>query len=117
METIFLKTETRNTHSYHIFRLIPTGKRDQKYPNKNIALANLSIYYTWENIKSVDNSNEYKISAPPWSNTFSLHEGTYSISDIQNYFEYIIEKHKTIADNPTMQIHVKKSLKIVLFSK
>ena len=78
-------------------------------------MANLSIYYTWKNIKSAYNNNEYKISPAPWNNNFFLPNGSYSISDIQHYFEYIIEKHKTIADNPDMQIHVKKNQKLYCF--
>ena len=78
-------------------------------------MANLSIYYTWKNIKSAYNNNEYKISAPPWNDKIFLPDESYSISYIQHYFEYIIEKYKTIADNPTMQIHVQKNRKLYCF--
>ena len=67
---------------------------------KNIALANLSIYYTWKNIKSEYNNNKFKISTPTWNDEFNLPDGSYSDPDIQDYFEYIIKKHETIADNP-----------------
>ena len=77
-----------------------TDKLNLKNPNKNIALANLSIYYTWENIKSECNNNKFKISAPIWNDGFNLPNGSYSVSHIQDYFEYIIKKHETIADNP-----------------
>ena len=70
-----------------------------KNPNKNMALANLSIYYTWKNIKSEYNNNKFKIFAPTWTYEFNLPDGSYSVSDIQDYFEYIIKKHETIADN------------------
>ena len=59
-----------------------------------MALANLSIYFTWKNIKSEYNNNKFKISAPPWNDTFYLPDGFYSISDIQDYFEYIIKNTK-----------------------
>ena len=59
-----------------------------------MALANLSINYTWKNIKSEYNNNEFKISAPTWNGTFDLHVGSYSISDIQDYFEFIIKSTK-----------------------
>ena len=65
-----------------------------------MALANLSIYYTWKNIKSEYNNNKFKISAPTWNNTFDLHDGPYSIADSQNYFEFIIKKHETLTENP-----------------
>ena len=73
-----------------------------------MALANLSIYYTWKNIKSENNNNKFKISTPTWNDEFCLPERSYSVSDIQNYFAYIIKKHETIADNPPVQIYVNK---------
>ena len=85
-----------------------TDKLNLKNPNKNMALANLSIYYTWKNIKSEYNNNKFKMSAPTWNDEFNLSDGSYSVSDIQNYFEYIIKKHETTADNPPVQIFVNK---------
>ena len=85
-----------------------TEKLNLKNPNKNIALANLSIYYTWENIKPEYSNNKLKISAPTWNDEFNLPGGFYSVSDIQDYFEYTIKKHQTIADNPPIQVYVKK---------
>ena len=70
-----------------------------KNPNKNTVLTNLSIYYTWKNIKSEYNNNKVKISAPTWNDEFNLPDRSYSVSYIQDYFEYIIKKHETIADN------------------
>ena len=86
-----------------------TEKLNLKNPNKNIALANLSIYYTWENIKPEYSNNKLKISAPTWNDEFNLPGGFYSVSDIQDYFEYTIKKHQTIADNPPIQVYVKKT--------
>ena len=57
-------------------------------------LANLSIYYTWKNIKSTYNNNEFKISAPTWNDKFDFLDGSYSIDDIQDYFEFIIKNTK-----------------------
>ena len=82
-----------------------------------MTLTNLSIYYTWKNIKLVYNNNEFKISAPTWDDEFDLPDGSYSILDIQDYFEYIIEKHiETIVDNSAVQIYV-DTLKTGLFLK
>ena len=67
-----------------------TDKLNLKNPNKNMSLANLSIYYTWENIKSEYNNKKFKIPAPTWNDEFNLPDGSYSVSDIQDYFEYII---------------------------
>ena len=73
-----------------------------------MAFANLSIYYTWKNIKSAYNNNKFKISAPTWNDTFDLPDGSYSISDIQDYFEFIIKKHETLTENPPAQIYPNK---------
>ena len=66
-----------------------TDKVDLQRGEKSIALSNLRIYYTWKNAKKSYNSNEFKISAPTWNNKFELPDGSCSISDIQDYFEYI----------------------------
>ena len=73
-----------------------------------MALVNLRIYYTWKNIKSEYNSNKFKISAPSWNNTFDLPDGSYSIADIHDYFEFIIKKHKTLTENSPIQIYPNK---------
>ena len=61
-----------------------------------------------ENIKSSYNNNKFKISAPTWNKEFELPDGSYSISDIQDYFEYILKKHSESADNPSIRIYVNK---------
>ena len=80
-----------------------------------MALANLSIYYTWRNIKSEYNSNKFKIHAPTWNDDFNLPDGSYNIEQIQDYFKYIIEKHETIGDNPPLQIYVNKIKNRIVF--
>ena len=70
-----------------------------------MALANLSVYYTWKNIKSEYNNNKFKISAPTWNETFDLPDGSYSIADIQDYSEFIIKKHETLTENQPVQIY------------
>ena len=61
-----------------------------------------------ENIKSEYNNNKFKISAPTWNETFDLPDGSYSIADIQDYFEFIIKKHETLTENPSIQIYPNK---------
>ena len=73
-----------------------------------MVLANLSIYCTWKNIKSEYKNNKFKISAPTWNKTFDLPDGSYSIDDIQDYFEFIIKKHETLTDNPPVKIYPNK---------
>ena len=80
-----------------------------------MALANLSIYYTWKNIKSEYNNNKFKISAPTWNDTFDLTDGSYSIADIQDYFEFIIKNHKTLTENPSIQIYLNKIKNRIVF--
>ena len=86
-----------------------------KNPNKNIALANLSIYYIWKNVKSDYNNNKFKISAPTWNDTFDVPDGSYSIAVLQNYFEYIIKKHETIADVYPVLIYVNEINNRIVF--
>ena len=72
-------------------------------------MANLSIYYTWKNIKSAYNNNKFKTSAPTWNDEFDLPDGSCSGLDIYDYFEYVIQHgHGTIADNLPVQIYVNK---------
>ena len=87
-----MNSENSKTSESHRFRLDLTDKLDLKDPKKNMALANLSIYYTWKNIKSEYNNNKFKISAPTSNDTFDLPNGCCSITDIQDYFEFIIKK-------------------------
>ena len=82
---------------------------------KVIALSNLSIYYTWENMKSSYNNNKLKISAPTWNDKFELPDGSYSVSNIENYFEYILKRHGEDIDKPSIQIYVNKIEKRVTF--
>ena len=57
---------------------------------KSIDLSQRSIYYTWKNKKNKSyNNNNFKTSAPAWNDKFELPDGSYLISDIQNYLEYI----------------------------
>ena len=92
MVTIFINSENSKTSNPHVLKLKLTSKLDLRLGEKVIALSNLSIYYTWKNIKSSCNNNKCKISAPTWNPEFELPDGPYSVSDIQNYFKYILKK-------------------------
>ena len=115
METIFINTLNSKTNESNKFLYQFTDKLNLTNPNKNMALANLSIYYTWKNIKSEYNNNKFKISASTWNDTFDLPTGSYSIADIKNYFEYIIKKHEIITDNTPVLIYVNKIKNRVVF--
>ena len=115
MEAIFKNTENSKTSEPQKFKLDLTDKLNLKNPNKSMTLANLSIYYTWKNIKSQSNNNKFKISAPTWNDTFDLPDGSYSIADIQDYFEFIIKKHETLTENPPVQIYPNKIKNRIVF--
>ena len=108
MDTIFMNSENSRTPKPHILTLKLTNKLDLRIGKKVIALSNLSIYYTWKNIKSTYNNNKLKISAPTWNEEFKLLDGSYSVSDTQDFFEYILKRHGESVDNPSMQIYVNK---------
>ena len=106
-----MNSENSKASMPHILKLKLTSKLDLRIGEKVIALSNLSIYYTWKNIKSSYNNNKFKISAPTWNEEFTLPDGSYSISDIQDYFEYILKKHgeKISKDNkPSVKIYTNK---------
>ena len=103
METFFMNSKNSKTSELNRFKYYLIDKLDLRNPNKNMALANLSIYYTWKNVKST--YNKFKISAPIWNETFDLPGGSYNISKIQDYFEYIIKKHETIGEDAPILIY------------
>ena len=105
METLFMNCKNSKTNERNRFKYDLIDKLDLKNPNKNMAPANLSIYYTWKNVKSIYKTNKFKISAPTWNETFDLPDGSYNISDIQDYIEYIIKKHETIGENAPILIY------------
>ena len=115
MKTFFINTRNSKTNEPHKFVYHLTDKLNLKNPNKNMALANLSIYCTWKNILKSYNNNKYKISAPTWKETFDLPDGSYLIVSIQDYFEYIIKKHETITSTSPILIYPNKITNRVVF--
>ena len=123
-----MNSKNSRTNEPNRFKYDLIDKLDLKNPNKNMALANLIIYYTWKNVKSTYNNNKFKISAPTWNQTFDLPDGSYNISEIQDYIEYIIKKHETIGENAPILIYaniinnrivfkIKSGYKLELLSK
>ena len=115
MDTIFMYSENSRSSKYHVLTLKLTDKLDLKRSQKTIALSNLSICYVWKNIKSSYNNNKFKISAPTWSEKFQLPDGSYSISDIQDYFEYILKKRSESVNNASIRIYVNKTENRITF--
>ena len=115
MDTIFMNSENSKTSEYHVLALKLTDKLDLRRGQKTVALSNLSIYYTWKNVKSSYNNNKFKISAPTWSEEFELPDGSYSVSDIQDYFEYILKKHSESVDNPSIRVYINRTENRITF--
>ena len=108
MNAIFMNSDNSKTSKLHIFKLKLTSKLDLQLGEKVMALSNLSIYFTWKNIKSLYNNNRFKISVSTWNEEFTLPDGSYSVLDIQDYFEYILKKHAENRNKPSIQIYVIK---------
>ena len=108
METFFMNTKNSKTNEPHMFKYNLIDKLNLKNPNKNMALANLSIYYTWKNVKSIYKNNKFKISSLTWNETYDLPDGLYNIPAIQNYIEYIIKKLETITNTAPILIYANK---------
>ena len=108
MDTIYMKSENNRTSEPHVLILMLTDKLDLRRGEESIALSNLSIYYIWKNIKSSYNNNKFKISAQAWNDKFELPDGSYSLSDIQDYFGYILKKYGENSDSPLIRIYVNK---------
>ena len=97
--------ENSKTSDPHRLLLNLSDKTDFKRSDKYVALSNISIYCTWGNIKSYKNK-KFKISAPIWNGKFELPDGSYSVSDIQDHFKYIIKKHETFTYHSPIRIYV-----------
>ena len=92
MNTIFMNSKNSGTSDPHGLLINLTDKINLNRSDKYMASSNLSIYYTCKNIKKSYKNNKFKISAPAWNEDFELPDGSYSESDIQDYFEYILKK-------------------------
>ena len=92
MNTIFMNSG--NSKTFHPHRLYLSDKINLERSDKYVVLSNLSIYYTCKNTRKSYLKNKFKISAPTWNDKFELPDGSCSVSDIQDYFEYIIKKMK-----------------------
>ena len=115
MDTIFMNSKNSKTPNPHVLILKHTNKLDLRIEKKSIVLSTLSIYYTWKNIKSSYNSNKFKISAPTWNDEFELPDGLHPVSDIQDYFEYILKKDGEGVDKPSVWIYLNKIVNKVTF--
>ena len=116
MDTVFMNSKNSKTSNPHRLLLNLSDKINLKESDKYVALSNLSIYYTWKNIKKRYKMNKLKISALTSNEEFDLPRRSYSLSYIQDYFEYILKKHEAIADNPSIKIYVNKIENRIMFN-
>ena len=92
MDTIFMNSENSKISDLHRLLLNLLNNIDLKRRDKYAALSNLSIYYTWKNIHE----------------ELELPVRSYSVSDIQDYFQYIFKKHGDKTDNPSIRLYLNK---------
>ena len=90
METIFINTQNSKMNEPHKFLLNLSQRLDLRSSNKHVAPKDLSIYDTWKNIRKQYKNNKLKIIAPTWNDEFELPDGSYSVSDIQDYIKYVM---------------------------
>ena len=108
METVFMNMENNKISEPHKFVLNLSQRLDLRSSGKHVSLQNLSIYYTWEDIRKQYKNNKLKIIAPTWNNEFELPDGSYYFSDIQDYIEYIIKKHETLTTIPPIHVYINR---------
>ena len=115
MDTIFLNSKNTKTSVPHRLLFNLADKINLKRSVKYVALSNLNICYTCKNIKKSFKNKKFKIPAPAWNEKLQLIDGSYSLSDIQDYFEYNIIKHETVTDNPLIRIYANKTENKITF--
>ena len=76
--------------------------------NKHVVLQNLSIYFTWKNIRKQYKNNKLKLIAPTENDELELPDSLFSVSDIQDYIEFIIKKHETLTTIPPFHIYINR---------
>ena len=108
METIFLNTENSKSNEPHKFVLNLWQILGLRSSDKHINHQNLSIYYTWNNIRKQYKNKKLKIIAPTWNDEFELPDGSYSFSDILDYIEYVIKNHETLAIIPPIYVYINR---------
>ena len=115
METIFMNTENRKTNGPHKFVLNLPQRLDLRSSNKHVALQYLLICSTWKNLRKQHKNNKLKIIATTWNDEFELPDGSYSVSDIQDYIEYIIKEHETLTAIPPIHVYINRINNRVVF--
>ena len=110
-----MNSDNNKSSKPHILKLRLTSKLDLRLGENIVALSELSIYYTWKNTKISYNNNKFKISAPTLNDEFKIPDGSYSVSHIQDYFEYILKKHGENTNRPSIHIYTNKTENKITF--
>ena len=108
MEMIFMNTDNNKTNESHKFVRNLSQRLDLRRSNKHVALQNSFMYYTWKNVRKEYKNNKLKIIAPTWNDEIELPDGSYSMSDIQDYIKYIIKKHEKLTTIPPIHVYVNR---------
>ena len=103
-----MNTENRKANEPHKFVLKLLQRLDLRSSDKHVALQNLSIYYTWKNVRKQCKNNKLKTTTPTWNDKFELPDGFYSVSDIQDYIEYIIKKNETLTTISPIDVYINR---------
>ena len=88
---------------------------DLRSSNKHVGLPNVPVYHTWKYIRKQYKNNKLKIVAPAWSDEIALPDGSYSVSDTQNYIEYIIKKHETLTTIHPIHVYINNTSNRLVF--
>ena len=110
-----MNSKNSKTSDPHRLLLNLTYKIDLRRKYKYTALSNLSIYYTWKNIRKPYKNNNFKVSAPTRNEEFRLPDGSYFISNIQDYFEYTFKEHGEKTVNSSIRIYINKTKNRITF--
>ena len=115
METLFMNTENSKTNEPHKLVLNLSQRLDLRSSDKHVAIQNLSIYYTWKHIREQYKNNKLKIIYLTWNDEFELPDDPYSVSDIQDYIEFIIKKREPLITTPPIHVHINIINNILVF--
>ena len=103
-----MNTENRKTNEPHKFVLNLSQRLDLRSSDKHVALQKLSIYYTWKNVRKKYKNNKLKIIAPTWNDELEFPDGSYSVSDIEDWIKFIIKKHGTLTTIPPIHVYINR---------
>ena len=103
-----MNTENSKTNEPHKFVLNLSQRLDLRSSDKHVALQKLSIYYTWKNVRKKYKNNKLKIIAPTWNDELEFPDGSYSVSDIEDWIKFIIKKHGTLTTIPLIHVYINR---------